>query len=119
MSLIVEIWNPFKGPEGKWQNMGELCPGQRSKSYTTYTSEGEREIVLFRCNKQDSESVIRQSKDGIRDLTKVRKAVDSEDFVTIATLCDGQSHEVELRPNPKANPLRIKFTQQKGGLTLI
>jgi len=106
MSTRVEIIKPFVGPK----KMGYMEAG-RTHPFSNFTVDGRVELLVFRCNKDGSETDVYKAKKWTRevDLSKL----DGEDYEHITTLTQGKTYFIEAKSRKESKVTRlIRFTQE-------
>ena len=104
MSLRLE-----KYVEKDWVRVGELLPGMRPGSMSDNKLDGSRDIYMFRCEEDNSKSVIYRSVGGYLEIQTV-SALHSKGLVIVRELTLLRpSYEMEIRTSQK-NAVKIRFT---------
>jgi hypothetical protein len=104
----VEIRAP--GSE-KWMRIGQVGPGDQPSSFSNIRKDGVREIVVFECSKDDSETRIFLSGLQIEWKAEGSRISDSELFQLVKTLKEGESCEVNITTVRRKKAV-VRFTHK-------
>ncbi len=106
----------YSGDKSKWVDVGEVKPGEQPGSLSQNRPDGTREVILFSCASDNSQSTIYRSKSGI-DLVvgNIRAIVnDMENWETVKVLKDGDPpHIMSLKTDVSPQRRIIRFTHYK------
>lgn len=105
MPLLVEVYQESRG----WVHIGTINPGEPAGSISD-NHEGQRDVYLFTCLRDDSQSIIYRSKRGLDiESGKVRDIISNE-FDIIRRLAKRDSYEMQVKTDASPKPRRIRFT---------
>lgn len=95
----AEVYIPNKE---RWVDLGEQPPGSPPGSFSNVRENGAREIILFECAEDDSETRVYKSGFGLDaelgEEGELRQVIyDPEKLETIKALKKGESHEMEIK----------------------
>ncbi len=107
MPVKVEIINPFFTKK----EVGSIPPGNISP-FANYTPEGDREILVLDCKKDDSKTVIYRANPEIDEIDISEIGIDEKNYEKLATLERGQEFFIEASKNRYGQTRMIRFTQE-------
>ncbi len=109
MSLQIEVY-----ANEKWNRAGVIGPGDPSGSMSDNKPDGKRELYLFECSLDGSESVIYRSRSGIDTeimAGQLRKSVIANGLETVKVLRRGdEPYVIEVQTDKSPEPRQIRFT---------
>lgn len=109
--LNIEAFNSKKG---EWVRVAELKSGDPPGSISQNMPDGRREVYLFECAEDDSESIIKKSKGGIDVVTPAMRMIVSEGMVEIARLKDGEVYSFSIKTDTSSERRLIRFAHRNG-----
>lgn len=108
--LNLEVFNAQKN---EWVKIGELKPGQQPGSVSQNKPDGSREVYIFECKTDDSESTIYRSQAGVDIATPQTRAIGTAGLEKVAILKDGESHKISIKTDVNEIRKVIRFTHTK------
>jgi hypothetical protein len=106
MPVTVEIIKPFLGTV----RLGEMIPGQ-AIPFSNFTADGQIELIVFRSNKDSSQTEIYKAKHWTREVDPSK--LDGEDYERVTTLNHGETYYIEAKSRKESKEARlIRFTQE-------
>lgn len=116
MPLKIEILDPNSGTIP----MPSINPGDQPGSFSHNTPEG-REVYVFGCHRDGSHSTIWQSplgfdgaEGGVREIFHLGGDA-LAGWPVVKELGYGESHDLDVKPDGRPYPLRIRFTHVRAG----
>ena len=111
--LHIEMFRPT---DEKWVRLGEVHPTDPPGSISDNKPNGERNLYIFECKKDDSQSTICRSGQGVdMEIGRFREAlIDSSKLEIVRELKDGESFEMEIKTDRSPEKRKIRFTHKKG-----
>ncbi len=94
----------------RWAMVADVAPGSLPGSITNITDDGIREIILFECAPDNSQTTIYRSTLGIDTEIGPHRIIDSLQRETINDLRVGESHEMNIRTDKGTEPRKVRFT---------
>lgn len=109
MTTKVEVYNP---KTKKYITVGEVNPTDPPGSFSNVDDEGNSEIILFECARDNSKTTITRSKQGATiEQGSVRILMDdASKSENVRELTDGQTHTMNIRPRIHTAHSKIRFT---------
>lgn len=110
--LNIEVFHPI---EKEWIKAGEVKPTDPPGSVSDNKVDGSRDVYLFKCEADNSKSIIYRSKFGIdREIGNNLREVltDPSQLEIIKELKKGETHEMKVKTDKSPEPKLIRFTHK-------
>ncbi len=109
MALLIEVYG-----NGRWNRVGNICPGDPSGSMSDNKPDGKRELYLFECTLDGSESRIYRSRAGLdREFMagQLREStiINGLEVVKVLKRRD-EPYILEIKTDGSPEPRRVRFT---------
>lgn len=107
----------FHSTNRNWFRLGEIHPTDPMASMSDNKPDGSRNIYMLKCARDDSGSTIFRSGAGVD--TKVGRfreiiAMDTSKLEVVKELRDGESFEMDVKPDMSPASIKVRFTHKKG-----
>jgi len=108
--LSVEV---YREDQNEWVGVGEINPGNRPGSISDNKPDESRDLYIFECSKDDSQSTIYRSKGGV-DTEKgdMRAVIALGGLSIVKELKRGESYEMKVRTDVGREPRKIRFSHK-------
>ncbi len=110
--LNIEVYNPdARGNEG-WVRVGEVQPRDPPGSMSDNQPDGTRDVIMFKCEPDDSKSTISKANFGADTEWGRFRAITDTGFEVVKELTKGESFEMAVKTDASPTPRRVRFTQK-------
>jgi len=108
--LRIEAFNPV---DKQWVRVGEVRPTDPPGSISDNKPDGKRDIFMFKCERDDSKSIIYRSGIGIdEEVGRFRVITDFSKLEVVKELKKGESFEMDIKTDKRPASRKIRFTHK-------